>query len=241
MTDQVFDATSPEVDQQTATSAEGTAPAVNTDPFAEALKGITKEDGSQKYTTVDAALSSIAPAQEHIARIEADNAKLRAEIEKATAVQEYLNKQPVQQEGVTAPTDPTVSAEQITNMVQQTVQGLKQQETVQANVESVNNALVNAFGDVDKAKAAIQAKAAELGTSIDSIKQLSGQSPKAVLAWFDTKPAQSAQPVRSDVNTDGFSQTNGINNQPYQTVMGAHSTKELVNAWKLSGERVKQS
>jgi len=241
MADQVFDQTEQNTaDQPVVTPEEGTTQVVAPNPLDEILKGIVKEDGSQKYSSPEAALSSIAPAQAHIVQIEAENARLRAEAEKAKAVEEYLNKVPQQSQGeVTAPPSEVDPTETITNVVQNALQGMRQQEIYTANIQTVNDSLVTSYGDAAKAKEAVQAKAAELGMSIDVIKDMSAKSPNAVLAWFNNKQATTPTPVQSDVNTQSFNQTNTAQQQAYKTVMGPASSQELISAWKQSGERVR--
>ena len=175
-------------------------------PFNDLLKGIADVNGRQKYNDVESALQSIPHAQNHINTMERELAELRAEKERMAAqLQEQINlqqelqnlQQPQQAE---KPSEPVVSEDKIAAMVNQQLSAQQQQQVAQTNIAKVQSELVNMFGD--KAVEKVQAKAAELGLSMQAMEQLATSSPNAVLAYFNQgqPAAQVTNPTSSSVN-----------------------------------------
>lgn len=175
----------------------GDSPAVET-PTAEPTAPIaipeTVSDlvgAGKKYGDINAALNSIKPAQEHINSLEADNRALRAEIEELkrevqarTSVSDVLEKL-----GNRAEAEPQQSftPEQITQLVKGALNEEKIAATTQSNINAVNKALFDMYGE--KAKEVVASKAQELGMSVKTLQDLAAQSPKAALAYFQHTPS----------------------------------------------------
>lgn len=205
------------------------------DPFADQLSGIKNEDGTQKYADVASALDALPHANTHISTIEAENAKLKEDLAREQAAKELLqnaaNKQePAQQNGLTAE---DVKALVVDANAEQAA--ANQQE---ANVNSVRSAFSAQYGD--KAGEEMNRVAAESGMTKEALKNLSKSSPQAVLQLAGIKVE--AAPVQRTPYRAGNDQPSP---QPApakpKSVMSGANTKEMVDAWKGAGERIKQT
>ncbi len=193
------------------TSPNNVAPPVNNDPFADKLKTIVNDQGEPKYKDTQSALDALKASQDHIKRLE-DEAKARqseisnAVAEKARAdaleeiVQRFSNSPPPSKvETPTKEVDETAIVKTLETLLAQ-----RDAKTVaQSNVQAVTSALVAKFGDEEKTKAAVAAKAAELGLTPQRLGALSSENPKAVLAWFgvaNTPASQPTTPSQSPLN-----------------------------------------
>ncbi|WP_236489733.1 hypothetical protein, partial [Escherichia coli] len=80
-------------------------------------------------------------------------------------------------------------------MLQRALTAREQKQLAEQNLSAVSAQLTQKYGE--KAKEVLASKAAELGMSMESVKQIASSSPSAVLAWFNTSsPAPSGAPVR---------------------------------------------
>lgn len=185
MTDNVFD-------QNTNTSTQ-IATDTNTNPFEDKLKDIVNDQGQPKYKDVGAALDALKASQEHIKRLEteaqartAEEQRLREEAAKAAALEEIVNRMAGNTQGsqtnVGTTTNAGTSEEAIVKTLDKVLQQREAQSRAQANVTSVQNALLAKYGE--KTTEVVAAKAAELGTTPQRLGALSSETPQAVLALF---------------------------------------------------------
>lgn len=228
---------------QNSTPPNNVAPPDLSDPFADKLKAIVNEKGEPKYKDTQSALDALKASQEHIKRLE-DEAKARqselanAAAEKARAdaleeiVQRFSNNSPPPSK-VETPTK-EVDETAIVKTLEALLEKRDQKTVAQSNVQAVTSALVAKFGDEEKTKAAVAAKAAELGMTPQRLGALSSENPKAVLAWFGvdakTPPAQSTTPSQTPLNPP--KNDNGLEPPKVSLISGAHATdknrKELM-------------
>lgn len=188
----------------TDTSSTSTTPEVKTPDynavFGDQLKSITDDKGEPKYKDVPTALAAAAAAQQHIRTLEEENNRLRSEnTQKDTLEEAFANMAADKETGTT--NTPSISADQIEDIALRTIARREAETTSKTNLSEVENSLVSKFGDFDKAKAALAAKANDLGLSVQALTDLSKTSPKAVLAYFDTKPEGSPATVKSTINS----------------------------------------
>lgn len=186
-------------------------PNVSSDPFVDKLKTIVNDQGQPKYENTEKALEALVASQAHIKKLE-DEAKareqetqsLREKATKADALEEIVQRLTPAQKPT--PVDPpkTVDVDEaITKKVQDALSAREAANAANANGQTVRNALVAKFGDVDKTREAIAAKAAELGMTVQQLGTMSTQSPKAVLQLFGvTAPSISGAtpPTASPLN-----------------------------------------
>lgn len=196
----------------------------------------------KKYKSADDALKSVPHAQKHIATLEEETARLKAELEKRRTAEELLADI---RSGINVGEQPQSVAPQITSdTVEQTVAKLLAQREAQSkaqnNVAKVITSFEQTFGDKVKAQEMYTKVASESGLSIQELNRLSATSPDAVLklAGLTSKQPAPVGKVHSTVNTDFTN--NGQQTELSARVKQGASTKDLVNAWRIAGEKVKQ-
>lgn len=165
------------------------------DPYAELLRGITREDGTPKFGTVSDALNSIHDKEKHIQNLEQ---RLRDLQEVATKVETFEERLKLMsnEEQVSTTNHDTVAPQQdpetLATIVDQLISQREAQTVAQSNLASVQKALSEKFGE--KQEEVYTQRAAELGVTVDVLNSLASQSPAAVLAYFQTAPKSSGLP-----------------------------------------------
>jgi hypothetical protein len=191
----------------------------------------------KKYADPVTALKALKHAQEHIQRIEGDNAELRKLAEKAARVDEvYELVQDLQNRQPTQAGEIDVNA--VASLVDSRIQAVKQQEAAKQNMDKFESAFTKAFGD--KAKEALAAKAAEVGLTKEAIKDLAQRSPDAALKLFDLKASESyvaPKPLAGSVNTEILAKQ-PIGTPPKKNIMQGSSASDLVAEWKASAPKL---
>lgn len=195
----VFDSENQEVDQTPKNEA---APKERVDVWVEQLASITREDGSPKYETVEDALKALKASQEHIARIEADNAQLASKAQENITLQDTIKRlsgnmnndeKPVLKTPADGGQSDEAAAELVKKILNQTLTERDQVTTAVNNVKQVQEALIAKYG-MEKAREVIASKAKELGTTSDQLKNLSASNPKLVLELFNSAGNGAPQP-----------------------------------------------
>lgn len=182
-------------------------PSNPTDIFANQLKSIMNEDGTQKYGTVEGALKGAEHAQQYIPQLksqvstlEAELVAAKAEIAKMGSVEDVVSR-------LTAPTQkpddqsqptqaPALSEEAVLNLFKQASQDLKVADQAQDNEDLVQKTMVEKFGE--KAGDVLSAKAQQLNTTPKALQELARQNPSIVLSMFNE--TTTTQPTSSSVS-----------------------------------------
>lgn len=196
----------------------------------------------KKYADVNVALQSIPHAQKHISTLEAELAAAKAEIERRRTAEELVEE--FRKTGIAQPAQPAATPESlnpdvVVKLVEQTLEQRSAKATAEANISSVTNAFFQAHGKEHAEQKYIEL-AQSSGMSIDALNRLAAQAPSAVLklAGLDKAPPSTPPKLTSGVNTEGFQQ------KPEQLsarVGKATTTKDMVQAWRNAGEKIKQS
>lgn len=192
----------------------------------------------KKYKTVDAALAALPHAQTHISKLEQELASLREEVAKRKTTQELLDEiKSGIPNGETAP-NKEIDQDTVANLVRKVVNENEAARIQTVNTQTVVNTFRATFGD--KAEEVYTKVATEAGLTVGMLNQLAKTSPLAVikLAGIHSKPEVPGK-VKSDVNTEGFH--SGTQEPPSAKVAKTGSTKDLVDAWKRAGEKVRQN
>ena len=193
----------------------------------------------KKYSSVDKALESIAPAQDHIQRLESEMAEMRAKLDAQSSVEETLRKF-TEQKAVDTPTSQPVDLNEVVNQVTQRLDANAQAEQRVANQKSVANKLAEQFGDMQKAKGMFEAKAKELGMSVQDMDNLAATSPQAVFQMFGTGAQSTSQrATQSSVNTEAMQSTTNPTPQEVPGVMFGASAEQVADAWRLATQHIK--
>jgi hypothetical protein len=170
----------------------------STNVFEDHLKQIKNETGEQKYDSVPKALEALQHSQSFIGQLkEESSAKdaelqaLREEVAKRAAVEDVVSKFTATQEQQqqSNPQVQGLDEQKVAEIFNNLTAQQSAAQAAQSNEVKVNQALVQQFGD--KAGEAVQAKAAELGMSVQALQQLSQSSPNAALSLFQVAPTAS--------------------------------------------------
>lgn len=198
--------------------------------YGEFLQVITNPEGKPKYKTVADALIGAAKAQEHIQRIEAENAELRTVAKKVETMEQLLQRLEQGKGSDQAPMPKVEDQEQLVlSVLEKREHALRERQ----NREQVLESLKGKFGD--KVQDVLQAKANDLGLSVADLGALAARSPKAVLGYFDTRSV--APSVQSTVNTQALSPKATDAKAPDNIMWGA-STKDVVGFFRQVKEEV---
>lgn len=177
-----------ESQEQTNTETNNNAATSQADIFVEKLMGITRDDGSPKYESVEQALDALKASQEHIRRIEADNATLKTRAEQADQLKETLarlqeNKNVNEEKPNAQPSgNGGLSEEAVKELVRKQREEERQQEAAIANIKTVQDAIIQKLGSKEKAQEFVKNKATALGITAERLKYISAESPNAALA-----------------------------------------------------------
>lgn len=209
-----------------ATTEATPAPTATADPYVEALQQITDADGKPKYSNVEDALKSISFANDHISKIEAENAEIRRKLAETKAAEDLVA-QIQQASNPQTSGDKGVSMEAITTLVDQAITAKDQQKRVQHNQQSVAARLTERFGE--KAEEMYLSKGRELGLGPQTLNEIAGTSPEAVLAWFGDVTQKANPPtIKSTVINNGAVTPH---QEEKKSVMGMTSDTELRAEW----------
>lgn len=223
-------------EQNPASTDAGANPEVgDTNQYQEILSGIVNEEGKQKYNSVEDALKSVPFAQNHIKDLESQVAQLQEQVNNSKSAEAILEEIRNSQAPATKQETPELDKNTVTSLVEQVVNQREVQNTIKANQDSVSSTLKSVYGD--KAKEVYESKARELGLTPELLDNLSGRSPKAVLAYFETKASEPSK-TSSNINTNAFNHT--PEQKPAKSIMGGASTKDMRDAWKRAGEHINQ-
>ena len=189
--------------------------------YSEFLDAITNAEGKPKYKTVADALLGAAKAQEHIARIEQENADLRGVAKKVETMEQLLQRLETGKTG-----DPPAQPK-IEDQESQILSVLEKREAAnkeRANRQSVLDSLRTKFGD--KAEAVLKAKADDLGLSLSDLGNLAARSPKAVLGYFNSE-VKGTPSVLGTVNTDALVPKPADGAAPANMLWGASHKEQI--------------
>jgi len=195
--------------------------------YSAVLGDIKDAQGNQKYSDVETALKSINFASEHIQTLETENAQYKENQLKQTSAQDLVAQVQAANKPQTEVTN-MPSTEAITAMVVNAIAADKQQTLAQSNQARVVSILTERFGD--KAEEQYRAKGQELGLGPQTLDNIAGSSPEAVLAWFGSDKATANPPqVHSTLIPSA--------NPPVAptgakvSVMGMTTDKQVIGEW----------
>jgi hypothetical protein len=237
-------------EEQTPFAAEAPAPSPEAAPVADpapvatptpivipaSLSGLVGE--GMKYATLDVAIESIAPAQAHLTKVEAENAELRASNEKSRSQEDILAdwKNQIGEQTTLAQTPqvaatPAVTSQDISEVVNQQLQAQEAAKVAAQNTREVVAAMTKHYGDKDKADEAYNTQAKALGLGVAGMNKLTAQSPKAVLKMLGIEKQSSPTPPLSS----GSVMSGTLNQTPEpaapKSVMAGASHKQQQAAW----------
>lgn len=145
----------------------------------------------KKYGTVEAALKSIKPAQDHIVKLEAEAKELRDKLKalEESAYEQQLKIALSSEEGGSGVKPAEINIDKVVNdAVTRALTQTEKESQNKARQKVVVEAAIKTWGD--SAESNLYAKAGELGLSPEQINQLSATSPEAALKLLGLEPAK---------------------------------------------------
>lgn len=193
----------------------------------------------KKYSSVEDALKSVPHAQKHIQTLESELAAAREELAKRKTAEELLDEIKSGIQPQVTPAGSEFDQDKLLQLVDQTLEQKERQRTAKTNAESVASKFTEKYGQ--KAEEVYNTVAKESGLTIQQLNSLAASSPKIVLklAGLEGVSAPVAGKPNSTVNTEALNNTKVDANQLSARVKQGATTKDLVNAWKIAGEKVK--
>jgi hypothetical protein len=192
----------------------------------------------KKYQSVEDALKSVPHAQKHIQTLEAELANLKEDLAKRKTTEELLDEI---KSGVQTKDNPQgieFDQDKLLDMVNHTIEFREKQRIAKTNASTVATKFTEKYGP--KAEEVYKSIAQENGLSEQQLHSLAASSPNVVLrlaGLTETKSSVASKP-NSSVNTEALGQKSDPNQLSARVKPGA-TTKDLVNAWKIAGEKVK--
>ena len=215
------------------------APAITTQEPTIPPELVELVGAGKKYATVEAALKALPHSQSHISKLEAELAQLRDEVTKRKTAQELLDeiKSGIPQ-GETTPKD-GLSQDVVVQLVEKVISQKEQKQVAQTNIGKVVATFKETFQD--KAEEQYNRIAQESGLSVAELNRLSATSPMAVLKLAGINratPAGTPGKITSDVNTVALGTQS---NQELSAKVKGTSTRDVVDAWRIAGEKAKKA
>jgi len=227
----IFEGDKPsETAEETSVLATPTTPLVPTE-----LQGIVGE--GKKYSTVEAAYASIAPAQSHIATIEAENASLKQDLEGQRTARELIDELRSTKSNEETPSKVEVNQEQISNIVNQELTKIEFNKTKSQNTNTVAERFMKQYGT--KGEEVYNRLAKESGLSVADLNIIASNSPTAVfkMAGFEHRQTDIA-PTTSSINTQAYK---GDYSGELNSKVKSFSTKDVKSGWAIAGEKAKKN
>jgi hypothetical protein len=226
----IFDSNTNENQQNDATQPQG---------FTIPTEAVDFIGSGKKYQTPEDALKSVPHAQKHIQTLESELQTLKEELTRRKTAEELLDEMKSGISKENTPQAVEIDPDKIARLIDQTISLKERQKQAQQNTDSVASKFTEQFGE--NAEEVYNTIAKDAGLTVAQLNSLAASSPSAVLKLAGiTKTVQTVPGKNtSSVNTQAFS-----NNKPTEVsakVPKGASTRDLVNAWKAAGEKVKQN
>jgi len=194
----------------------------------------------KKYQSVEDALSSVPHAQKHIQTLESELAEVKEELVKRKTTEDILDelKSGIVPQDTTEPVQ--YNQDNLEQLVNQALENRDVQKTAHHNAKSVAARFTEQYAD--KAEEVYNSIAKENGMTVEQLNGLSAASPDAVLKLSGLeKRSQGIEKSSGTVNTEALSSTPKDKSGLSARVKQGASTKDLVDAWKIAGEKAKQA
>lgn len=188
----------------------GTLPNANSDDLATLLGSIKNERGEPKYKNVQEALKALGHAQQYIPELKSKEQELEQKLNDALGKLSKMDElertvQELTQRKPDAPANTPsagINAEQVAELVRNTLAATQSQAAQAANLQSVVDASKAAFGD--KAEEVFYNKAKELGIPVAEFNAMAAKNPKVVLKLIGADGTPQATRQSASFNSAGF-------------------------------------
>jgi len=192
----------------------------------------------KKYQSVEDALKSVPHAQKHIQTLESELAAAREELSKRRTTEELLDEIKSGIQPKENPQGVEFDQDKLMQLVDQTLEVKERQKLAKSNASQVAAKFTEKFGT--DAETVYKSVAKENGLSEQQLNSLAASSPNVVLKLAGLSEAKIAPVSKSSssLNTQALTQKVDSSTLSARVKQGA-TTKDLVNAWKIAGEKVK--
>lgn len=185
--------------------------------YNEYLARIRNEEGTQKYATVEDALTGAAHAQEFISTLKTEKSSLeeelnktKQELEKRMSVEDAMERLASRKDEIQT-SNPGLTRED----VQAILRAEEQEKTAKANRAEVSQALEKVYGDQDKASKALEEKSKELGLSLQDVAALAAKSPKSTMKLLGLEESLRTKPSsEGSLNSEALAHQSAQNQEP---------------------------
>lgn len=195
----------------------------------------------KKYASVEKALEALGHSQQHIAKIEKENADLRGAAAGGVTQEEVLRtvRELLDAERDTHGAAPQVDEAAIAGLLDRKLTEREEAVLARANQQVVSKKLKDKFGD--KAKEHYLAVAESLQIPVKMLDSIVAKSPDAASKLLQLEPV----PANAGTATKGTVNTSALPNQvrpspPAKSVMRGASMGEVMSEWKRHDPRQKQ-
>ena len=204
--------------------------------WADQLASIKNERGEPKYRDVPTAIQALQHSQQYIPQLKQENESLREELTRLKAELEQRGSlddtiQRLTSQSQQAPTPQEVQGltpEQVQEMLEQRLTEREKAQAAQSNIQKVEQAISQMYGD--KTKEVVAQRAKDLGITPTKLGQLASESPDMVLALFNAKqPSSQGHPSSSSVNIPPVT--------PKNTAEVTRPEKSLLSGAKYADQR----
>jgi hypothetical protein len=192
----------------------------------------------KKYSSVEDALKSVPHAQKHIQTLESELVSLKEELAKRKTTAELLDEIKSGVQPKENPQNVEFDQDKLMQLVDQTLEFKEKQKQAKSNASQVASKFTEKFGN--QAEIVYKNIALENGLSEQQLNSLATSSPNIVLrlaGLAEVKSTPAGKPT-SSVNTQSLTQKVDPSTLSARVKKGA-TTKDLVNAWKIAGEKAK--
>lgn len=161
----------------------------------------------KKFATVDELAKSYTHGQNHISTLEAEAAQWREGIQAQVEAQRQQTQG--QQPQPSPQSEQRADEPNLDDRIREAIEATDRERKLAKNIDDVSTRLAQVYGDAKKANEAINAKAQELGVSIQFLMDTAAQSPKAFYAQIGlTEAPRQAPAPRGDVNAAALNTLN---------------------------------
>lgn len=194
------------------------------------------EAKGESFKDVQVLAKSKLESDKYISELERQLKEIREEVGKQDYASKLLaelqgrrqdpNANPVPKQGDSNPSDtkPELSEDVIKRLVEQTLTQREAQNTSTQNAKIVQEQLVQKYGT--EAKARVEAKAQELGMSMERLSALAAESPTAFMTLIGEPQPEFKAPIQGTINTSSgqYSTPSERNWAYYQTLRKTNKT-----------------
>jgi len=222
-------------EQPAPTSAE-VAPAPTAPTVPDSARGIVGE--GKKYSSVESALSSIEPAQSHISNLEAENARLRGDLERASKLDDVVSQIEANKSQTETPSAPVYDPTKMREEVRSVYTEISVEQARADNVAEANDAIYKMYGD--KAPEVTASVPSKLGVSVDFLQATAETSPSAFMKLIaDTSDQGGGLPHvdQPSINSDALN-LGQVPQTPTAKVGSMSNTKDVLAGWRGAGKMV---